>query len=162
MSYIRAPVAHRPTGIYRRVPARAGFPHARPPLLQGKIQSIGPNGPAFHPHRPAPRVRRAASAARWPRPARRVRPPPEDLQNNTRKRLVRLADTRPKVSNKRLAVPLALAPCALRRVLTWPVITASRCCVRIPDITGESHFQAVPRLALDTRRRNGHASDQAQ
>jgi hypothetical protein len=36
------------------------------------------------------------------------------------------------------------------------------CHVRRADITTESHLRPVPGLALDTRGRNGHASDQAQ
>ena len=76
--------------------------------------------------------------------------------------IVRLPDISPKLAESRLEVPFAPTPCAPRTVLTWPVITASRCLVRMPDITGQSHLRPAPRLALDTCRRNGHASDQAQ
>ena len=74
---------------------------------------------------------------------------------------VRLSDTSPKDAKKRLQVPLAPPSRAPRKVLTWPVTPTSRCHVRRADITGQSHFQLVPRLALDTRRRNRHASHQA-
>ena len=93
---------------------------------------------------------------------RRVCPPPDDLPRNHGKCLVRLADTRPKALVRWSKVPLARAPRAPCSVLTWPVTPASRCHVRMPDITGQSHLRPVPRLALDTCRRNGHASDQAQ
>ena len=156
-----------PRGLLARrhpcsVPARAGFPHTRPRPSQGKIPSLVPNGRVFHAHRPAPRRRRHALAALWHARSRRVCPPPDDLPRNHGKCLVRLADTRPKALVRWSKVPLARAPRAPCSVLTWPVTPASRCHVRMPDITGQSHLRPVPRLALDTCRRNGHASEQAQ
>jgi hypothetical protein len=52
-------------------------------------------------------------------------------------------------------------PRAALMVLTWPATPVPSGHVRMADITGKSHLPVVPRLALDTCRRNGHASDQA-
>ena len=57
---------------------------------------------------------------------------------------------------------LPVCPVAPHMTLTWPCIALTGCYVRRPDITTKSHLRLGPRLALDTRRRNRHASDQAQ
>ena len=57
---------------------------------------------------------------------------------------------------------LPVGPWHPRMALTWPLIALTGCHVRRSDITTKSHLRLVPRLALDTRRRNRHASDQAQ
>ena len=162
MSYIRAACSHRPAGIPSSVPAPAGFPHARPRPPQGKPKGLCRTVPCSTPGREPPRHRRHTVAAlRRPEPVA-SRTTPDDLQSDAQVGIVRLADMSPKLQESRLEVPLARAPRAPRTVLTWPVITASRCHVRMPDITGQSHLRPVPRLALDTCQRNGHASDQAQ
>jgi hypothetical protein len=111
----------------------------------------------------------SGSAPPWPRLCRSTTRPSPSRPHVARwptsdlgKCVVRLADKRPKVSIQPFQVLPAHAPRDPRMVLTWPVIPASRCHVRMPDITGQSHLRLVPRLALDTCRRNGHASDQAQ
>src|SRR3984885_11461723 len=58
---------------------------------------------------------------------------------------------RPKVPHQGPQVPLAPAPRAPRTVLTWPVIPASRCHVRMPDITGQSHLRPVVRPGPERR-----------
>jgi hypothetical protein len=58
--------------------------------------------------------------------------------------------------------PFLCAPSHPHRALTWLVIALAGCDVGRPDITTKSHLRLVPWFALDTRRRNGHASDQAQ
>jgi hypothetical protein len=144
------------------VPARAGFPHARPRPPKAESQGLSRTVACF-----TPPVRLRAAVA-TPAPlddtacARRVGTSGDDLCSILEKCIVRLADKCPKASIRPLQVPPARAPRGPRMVLTWRVIPASRCHVRMPDITGQSHLRPVPRLALDTCRRNGHASDQAQ
>jgi hypothetical protein len=156
----------------RGLPAQAGThvayrlaPVSRTPArghLKAKPQPSSRTVPCSTPRSPAPRPRRhPRTPYGTPAPVAQ-RAPPDDPWTNLGTPAVRLADGCPKASIQPLQVPLARAPLDPRVVLTWPVMPTSRCHVRIPDITGQSHLRPVPRLALDTRRRNGHASDQVQ
>jgi hypothetical protein len=162
LSYIRVPrrTGQRASHVAYRLPPVSRTPGHGPP--KAKIptpyleRSRVPPPPSASPHR------RDACTALWHAQPPPCSAPPDDPQDGAQIAIVRLADKRPNHARSGLQVPLAPAPRAGLAVLTWPVISASQCHVRMPDITGQSHLRPAPRLALDTCRRNGHASDQAQ
>ena len=78
------------------------------------------------------------------------------------KSCVRSSDMCPKSGHEGVPAPSpspARQPCM---VVTWPLIVPPGSHVRRADITTKSHLPVGRVLALDTCRRNRHASDQAQ
>ena len=167
MSYIRATPRHecrQPSQVaYRLVPCSrtagaptagaptAGAPAARRAASDDPERMRGSARPAeSSPGRAGSSPPRLRPVIRWP------------CLNGPQQGGVRSTDISPKVCTIPATTPLQCAATRRREVVSWPLIPAPGCDVRMADITAKSQLGMAALLALDTYLRNGHASDQAQ